>query len=328
MAKTRKPSASTDAAPPAGAKGGRSGKRPESHLKRGLKRLLWLLLGMLFCLACFLLGGYVWFIHRPQPPNVHETLFEGVTYTRETRRSPRPLVIHVVTVDLDAPGIGFLVTPGDPKDKYPLKARTTSQFLKEFGCQIAVNGDYFFPFRSHLIFDYYPHVGDPVDVEGFAASRGRAYALSAKQRSFPTLYLSRDNQASFERPIGELYNAISANSWLVRRGKNAVEQPDKSELYPCTAVALDKTARKLLIIVVDGRQPNYSEGVYLREFAEIIRQHGGYNAIDLDGGGSETLVAEGKNGTPVFLNDPIDCYLPGRERAVANHLGIFARMKR
>lgn len=46
--------------------------------------------------------------------------------------------------------------------------------------------------------------------------------------------------------------------------------------------------------------------------------------MNLDGGGSTTLVMEGDNGQPVLLNSPIDSRIPGRERAVANHLGIFA----
>ncbi|MGE5073072.1 MAG: hypothetical protein ACM3MF_06560, partial [Anaerolineae bacterium] len=37
---------------------------------------------------------------RPVPIPAKERLFEGVTYTRLVRVSPRPLMIHVLTVDL------------------------------------------------------------------------------------------------------------------------------------------------------------------------------------------------------------------------------------
>jgi exopolysaccharide biosynthesis protein len=50
---------------------------------------------------------------------------------------------------------------------------------------------------------------------------------------------------------------------------------------------------------------------------------GAYYAMNLDGGGSSTMVIEGANGEPVILNSPIDSRIPGRERPVANHLGIF-----
>jgi hypothetical protein len=45
----------------------------------------------------------------------------------------------------------------------------------------------------------------------------------------------------------------------------------------------------------------------------------------MDGGGSSTLVVEGKDGLPQILNTPIDNLVPGRERAIGNHLGIFFR---
>ena len=77
--------------------------------------------------------------------------------------------------------------------------------------------------------------------------------------------------------------------------------------------------------VADGRQPNYSEGVTLGELADIIRQHGGHTALNLDGGGSSTIVVEGPDGHPRVLNSPIHGRVPpGVERPVANHLGVFA----
>jgi len=90
-------------------------------------------------------------------------------------------------------------------------------------------------------------------------------------------------------------------------------------------VALDREGRRLILIAVDGRQPNYSEGVTLAELAEIVIEHGGDTALNLDGGGSTTLVMEGKSGEPILLNSSIDNRIPGRERPVANPLGIYAQ---
>jgi exopolysaccharide biosynthesis protein len=74
---------------------------------------------------------------------------------------------------------------------------------------------------------------------------------------------------------------------------------------------------------VDGRQPFYSEGITLKELADLMISLGAQNAMNLDGGGSSTMVVEGEDGRPRILNSPIDNYIPGRERPVANHLGIF-----
>ena len=81
----------------------------------------------------------------------------------------------------------------------------------------------------------------------------------------------------------------------------------------------------MLLVVVDGRQPNYSEGVTLVELTEIVAGYGGDTALNLDGGGSTALIARGRTGQPIQLNSPIDNRIPGRERPVANHLGIYAR---
>jgi exopolysaccharide biosynthesis protein len=87
---------------------------------------------------------------------------------------------------------------------------------------------------------------------------------------------------------------------------------------------LDRRGKKLIILVIDGRQSGYSEGATLTELAELIREYGAYHAMNLDGGGSSTLVMQGQDGRPILLNSPIDQQVRGRERAVGNHLGVFA----
>jgi hypothetical protein len=294
-------------------------------LKSTLTRFLRLGLYILLLLVVIIGVGYYWYTHRPIPNSEQQTLFQGVSYLREVRGQPRPLIIHVVTVDLDAPGIHFLVTPGDPAQDLPLTARTTSQFLAEFGVQVAVNGDFSSPFYTHSLWDYYPHAGDPVTVMGFASSQGVAY--ESKHPKWSTLYLSQDNRASFDPPQGKIYNAISGRPMLLQDGQLAPEMASfgyADEPHPRTALALGCNPRHLMIVVVDGRQPNYSEGVTLRELADIILEYGGCTALNLDGGGSSALVAQGQDGGPRQLNLPIDNRVPGRERPVSNHLGVFA----
>jgi hypothetical protein len=289
-----------------------------------LKSLLIILLLLITCLsgAAFLAGaGWMWYSARPAPGRAEQVLFHGISYARTERSSPRPMVIHVVTVDLRAEGISFLVTPGDPDQDLPLNARLTSEFLDEFGLQLAINGDGVTPWWSNSVLDYYPHRGDGVDPIGFAASRGQVYSQPTDAE--PTLYISRTNRARIGRPQGKTYNAVSGNAVLLQDGSIIAPAGGKAE--PRTALALDRRTRRLIMAIVDGRQPNYSEGATLAELAEILLSNGGYNAINLDGGGSSTLVIEDEQGRPRLLNSPIDNQIPGRERPVGNHLGIFAR---
>jgi hypothetical protein len=275
------------------------------------------------CLVgCILLGGLLWLNFKPQPAPAQETIFQGIEYIREVRSSPRPMVIHVIKIDLKAEGIRTLVTPGDPKAELPLNAQTTSKFLEGFNLQVAINGDGFEPWHSNSVWDYYPHAGDPVDVIGFAVSRDQVY--SAEEKGHPVLYLTADNKARFNNPFSNTLNAISGSVMLVRNGK-AQNNFDANDPQPRSAVGINQSGRFMILVVVDGRQPGYSLGATLDELAEIIIFHEGYNAMNLDGGGSSTLVAEGFLGQARMLNSPIDNQIPGRERAVGNHLGIWAK---
>jgi hypothetical protein len=278
-----------------------------------LKRVLGILLRAigitLLVLAVAAGGTYVWFTHRPLPDSVEKPLFQGVVYKREVRSSPRPLVVHTVTVDLSAPGVSLLVTPGDPSRPRPLVARSTSAFLSE-------------PWWSKSPWDYYPKSGDPVSVEGLAVSSGRTYSKGFQNDKRAVLYVSKDRKVSFEPPA-EIDQAISGSP-LVKEGKIGFGH-FKDTLQPRTAIGLDKEGRHLFLIAVDGRQPSYSEGMTLTELAHLAIEKGAHNAANMDGGGSTAIVAEGKGHAAEILNCPIHTRIPGRERPVANHLGVFAR---
>ena len=99
--------------------------------------------------------------------------------------------------------------------------------------------------------------------------------------------------------------------------------PEASDVrHPRTALGLDRTGRWLTLLVVDGRQQGYSEGVSLRELAEIMLAEGCWQALNLDGGGSSImLMAEAPNSFKV-LNRPSD---PGGPRPIPVMLGVRRR---
>ena len=290
--------------------------------RKPIKIFFWTLMLLSLCV-----GGYLLYDRgRPAPVPMKQELYEGVTYRRIVEYLPRPLIAHVIKIDTKTARLSFLVTPPDSKGDMPLNARTTSQFLDEFGVQIAINGDGFSPWWSRSPADYYPHVGDPVTPWGLTASKGDIYTEGVPKEIGvePTLYISRRNALSFNRRPGNVFNAISGDRMLVEQGK-VVDGLDDSELDPRTAVGLNKNGRYLILIVVDGRQPFYSDGATFVKLAELLIAQGANIAMSLDGGGSSTLVIEGDNGEPVIMNSPIDNYIPGRERPVANHLGIYIK---
>lgn len=291
------------------------------HFKPG--RILWILVIMAGLLA--LAAAYrIYDRGRPAPIPIKKKLFPGVTYRRMVRYAPQFRVAHVLTIDRRTTGLQLFVTPADRMEGEPLLARTTSEFVEEFGVQIAVNGDGFLPWWSHSPADYYPHSGDPVSPNGLAASEGIIYSRGGILPPEPTLFISRRGELTFNRIPNRVQFAISGDRMIVLKGE-PVPGLDPNDLDPRTAVGLSKNGRWLYLVVVDGRQPFYSEGATFAELADLLIEAGAYTAMNLDGGGSSTMVIEGADGEVVILNSPIDSFIPGRERPVANHLGIYLR---
>ncbi len=82
---------------------------------------------------------------------------------------------------------------------------------------------------------------------------------------------------------------------------------------PRTAAGIDRSGRKLTLVVVDGRCRGWSRGVTLRELALIMADLGCSDAVNLDGGGSSVMWIRGR-----IVNRPSD----GVERAVGAALLI------
>jgi hypothetical protein len=88
---------------------------------------------------------------------------------------------------------------------------------------------------------------------------------------------------------------------------------------PRTAVGVAANGRRLLLVANDGRLPGYSTGMSLRELAELFVRMGAREAINLDGGGSTTLVSADGAGGFRIANRPSDA---AGERPVANALVV------
>ncbi|NJM72480.1 MAG: phosphodiester glycosidase family protein [Scytonema sp. RU_4_4] len=262
---------------------------------------------------------------RPPRTDIEQVLFRGITYKRYALSTPRPATIHIVTIDLKTPGVKALVTPGVPKPSDgETSARKTSDFLKEFKLQLAINASYFHHFHEKSPWEYYPHSGDPSYPIGEAISNG--YRYSPPEANFPVLCFSAQNRVQILKsekcPEGTV-QGVAGNQLLVDRGKAIDDSLKNDKPYPRVAAAINQEGTKLWLIVGDGKQPFYSEGITIAELTKIITDLGAYTALNLDGGGSTTLVMGTNNGSKV-LNAPIHTRIPMRERPVGNHLGFYA----
>lgn len=116
--------------------------------------------------------------------------------------------------------------------------------------------------------------------------------------------------------------AVGGGPTIVRRGKVHVTASQEgfnshvaSGRAPRTAIgyARDGTA---ILVTVDGRQPGHSVGCTLFELARLMVGLGAVEAINLDGGGSSTMVVGGRAVNKVSA---------GQERFVSNVVGVFPR---
>ena len=65
----------------------------ETHRRRWRRRMAGLLI--VLAIPLVIAGGYLfWRDHRPQPENTQVELFNGITYIRDVRQQPRPLVVR------------------------------------------------------------------------------------------------------------------------------------------------------------------------------------------------------------------------------------------
>lgn len=225
----------------------------------------------------------------------------GLDYARI---SPFPdSVVHALRVDLQA--VRISVSPpgerGMAVDKMPSGA----------GALASINVSFFnkdFQTRGITISD-----GDawaPV----FEVAKSPLLACDAAQRCMIEL---KPDQA---RP--EWRNVMAGTPWLLDHGRQRTAEDDATcknlcaMTHPRTAVGLDASGRYLIIALAEGRRPPVL-GLSLTQMSAVMAQLGAVDAINLDGGGSSTLLMQGRSVMERPFNEPA-------LRKVANALHLFA----
>lgn len=214
-------------------------------------------------------------------------------------------VVHRVRLDLAR--LDAFVTRPDRRGRFV--AQTTSDFAARSGARLAVNASFFHPFHSNAPWDFAPRVGEEAAPVGGVVLDGRPNG--ARDRDWPLLCIEDEVAHVTRGPCGGegVAGMPLLDDGVIPDGLDPTPQPR-------TAAGVDGRGR-LTLVVVDGRQPLYSEGLPLRRLAEWMRDEGVVDAINLDGGGSTTLVVEGR-----VWNAPIHTRLPMRQRPVPVHLGF------
>ena len=284
--------------------------------------------------------------------------FVGVTHYTRTETSPS-LNMHIVQIDLAAPGIGFKLTP--QSGSLDTTRQRTVDFLNQEQAQVAVNVHFMVPFGTQ----------PEQQLVGLAASNGHVYSPFEPQpvasgyanQSYaivpfaPGLNIDANNQAgivhrdpsdpqnlSVLEPVS-LFNAVSGSAQVITNGVESIplyldaEHPDglltalngysnSNSWYNLqrarTVIGLNEDNSVLTLFTVD--QAGGSVGMGLGSIVEILmNEYGVYNALNLDGGGSTSLaMADPITGVGQLVNHSADSDPLGR--AVGSNLAIFAQI--
>lgn len=120
--------------------------------------------------------------------------------------------------------------------------------------------------------------------------------------------------------LDEIALAVSGGAILLEKGR--IPETFSSNIsgnHPRTAIGSSKDESTLFLVTVDGRQES-SLGMTQQELAEFLKELDVYNAINLDGGGSTTMVARKLGDFNLStINSPSGTTL----RSVINGIGIF-----
>jgi Phosphodiester glycosidase len=263
---------------------------------------------------------------------VESAPFLGVTLYSITQTLPRPLNIRLIEIDLAHPDVRFRMSPRDPglPNGDETITQTTRQYVNEQSAQVGINTSFFRLENGTQ--------ARPTNNNGIAVSDGDRYSPwdSTGQVGFN---ITAANVASIitapsNRPTGfetnpagvSLFNAVAGSDRLLSSGNNVAPADSPTEgdfrhLHPRTAMGI-APGNRLLLATIDGRRAGFSEGMYLREVAELLKSYGATDAINLDGGGSTTMAMDhyGDGATRAQLvNRP-----SGSERYNGASLGIFA----
>ena len=146
-----------------------------------------------------------------------------------------------------------------------------------------------------------------------------AVARTSKEGSSLSRALRRGDEVRLQWSMGwrGVMDTIGGNPTLVERG--AIPDFHCTDSYFCdrnprTGVGVTREGR-VLLVTVDGRRPGYSVGLRLEGFARLFKHLGARWALNLDGGGSTTMVVRGR-----VVNDPSDA---SGERPVGSSLLVL-----
>ena len=197
--------------------------------------------------------------------------------------------------------------------------KPTSQQATEKGAVAAINGTYYNMKEGNSVCFY--KIGDTVintTTDGEFKSRVNG-AIREKRGKIEIIEWSKPIEQSYKKSKGTV---LASGPIMLENGKrsdwSACSKSFIETRHPRSAI-YTKDDGTVVFITVDGRSAGNADGMSIPELAYLVKILGGYDAINLDGGGSTTLWLKDAPDNGV-LNYPTDNKLfdHAGERSVSN----------
>lgn len=245
---------------------------------------------------------------------------EGVSH-RLIRSPEGPWTINVLYVDLDRCTTAEAVVSSDSAIS---RVRTTDMLaaLARHETVLAgVNAD-FFNLRNGVPTNLLVTNGTirtpPIPQPVLAIDSAGTAHIAVFSLEHGTLLPFHPLQAVGGRPVLARDSAVAAEADTF--GSAGFRGPN-----PRTAAGISRDGTRLILAVIDGRT-SHDVGMTLRQTAELMLALGARDAINLDGGGSTTMVVADPDSSGTFriVNRPSD---KEGERAVGDALAVVDRCR-
>ncbi|WP_353550301.1 phosphodiester glycosidase family protein [Sediminibacterium sp. KACHI17] len=295
-----------------------------------MKKMKWMIL-ILFCMNTMLHAQLQWInvdsLYQPLPSSIH-------VYKTTTLLDGKPNIAYYVTADLRNKQLEFTTAVGNGKRYTPtqyfeqdgasplLVMNTTFfEFVRNSNLNVVIQNGQLLAYQQHSIagrgkdtLTYRHPFGSAIgitkkrkaDIAWLYTDTAARYAYASQQ---PIAFFKdsiADPSASFMLQKGpfkkwKMQTAVGGGPVLVQNGMIKITNNEEikfagkaiDDKHPRSAMGYTADGR-LIFLAVEGRFPGKAEGATLTQLAQMLKDIGCTEALNLDGGGSSCILINGK----------------------------------
>lgn len=229
--------------------------------------------------------------HKNFPKNIGSGItYEYFDFSNFPKPNKKLLRYHLLSIDLTDPTIKIVSQDDMTNQSY--NGKTTHKFAKQSNAAVAINGTLF----------YYPKgkLSLKRGLLGLCIVNGKEY--SKPKKSYAALLFVKDPKTNLykahiisnqEEPLPNNTEFAIGGFFTIIKDKQIIHR--KTPIDSRTACGISNNGNTLHILCVEGEDLVHSPGLTFDQCAKILLDVGCETAMQLDGGGSTSLIINGKN---------------------------------